>query len=454
MKKWLALILAAALLLSFAGCAGAKKEEEKEPLRVCVDMEYLALGRDVEKISEALSKIISRLVFKGGPQGVKIEMIPCGSYTKGNTEREIMISRIRTEIMAGEGPDIFIASCPSGIMMQRSEPLFTMPEKAMESGLFLPLDEYIENAQFMEWDKLAPEIMEAGRNEYGQQILPLSYTMPLTYFRESEVEHMPTDTLTWQDMLQDESGVMKAAANWIREEEYFGIFPLEGGHIDCALGKLIDHRAGELLFTEEELLQRTKEMLELADLYDDGVITSGPSHYTATINTQFKEKCEGLSFNGGIAAEEPLTMVPIYADDGGCSANIVSFAAINVNTKQPEEAFMILDFLLSLEIQQTSELYTQFLYFDSAIPVHTELMQESCPVVYSDEYLCCLDEESFASFTAVREQVTHAHFNGTFEMELDNMMMKCLQIHSGETDGDIEKVVADYYDRLGMLAAE
>ena len=91
--------------------------------------------------------------------------------------------------------------------------LFPMIEISMRSGVFLPLDTYIENAQFMEWDKLTPKVMEAGRTEEGQLVVPMAYTMPLTFYRKSEVSHTPSTEMTWDDMMADETGILRNAAS-------------------------------------------------------------------------------------------------------------------------------------------------------------------------------------------------------------------------------------------------
>lgn len=45
------------------------------------------------------------------------------------------------------------------------EPLIALPAKAMESGYFLVLDEYMEKStQFAEWDKMTRIVLEEGKN--------------------------------------------------------------------------------------------------------------------------------------------------------------------------------------------------------------------------------------------------------------------------------------------------
>ena len=96
-------------------------------------------------------------------------------------ERESQLTSIRTEILAGKGPDIFICCCPN-FNYDNSKPLFLFPNQVMERRAFLPLDSYLENAEYMEWDKLFQPVMEAGKNEEGQQLLPMSYQITAMLF--------------------------------------------------------------------------------------------------------------------------------------------------------------------------------------------------------------------------------------------------------------------------------
>lgn len=81
----------------------------------------------------------------GGPENIKLEFPPkCGD------ERDAYMTALRTEIMAGKGPDVFVALSgygnhwddPSLSRLCREDALFRFPKQAMERNIFLPLDEY------------------------------------------------------------------------------------------------------------------------------------------------------------------------------------------------------------------------------------------------------------------------------------------------------------------------
>ena len=173
MYRKISLILAVLLLITmFTGCA----EKETGPLKICVDLGSFSAvyepgrGNGMADGNQQHAMQMFEANLKGylqmnslDPIELEIEYIP--EHTpEGNPERDTMIARLRTEIMSGKGPDIFLLGCNDRDM----EPLFKVPEKNMVNGAFLPLNDYIENAQFMEFDKLVPGVMSAGQYDDEQ----------------------------------------------------------------------------------------------------------------------------------------------------------------------------------------------------------------------------------------------------------------------------------------------
>ena len=129
------------------------ENEEIDPnaLRICLDVgQELAYTERHRTILEM--DLTNAIKAAGGPENIVFDQIPFEG-----SEREITLERIRTEIMAGEGPDVFIVGS--------SNALFQIPEKAMQEGVFLTLDEYIQNAELADWDSLTQPVLEAGRTD-------------------------------------------------------------------------------------------------------------------------------------------------------------------------------------------------------------------------------------------------------------------------------------------------
>ena len=75
--------------------------------------------------------------------------------------------------------------------------LFQNPEKVMYSGTFLPLDSYIQNAKYFNPEHYNPVIMEAGKTEEGQCLLPVTYDYRISYFEEYQEEPIQMPLPSW-----------------------------------------------------------------------------------------------------------------------------------------------------------------------------------------------------------------------------------------------------------------
>lgn len=95
--------------------------------------------------------------------------------------RDQQLQRLRTEILAGKGPDIFLTDVYNHVVgdaeigkwgVEGKGPLFNFPAQAMKNRLFLPLDDYIAQAQFMEFDQLTPRLWPWARTRRDSSFSP------------------------------------------------------------------------------------------------------------------------------------------------------------------------------------------------------------------------------------------------------------------------------------------
>ena len=374
-----------------------------------------------------------------------VEYIP-----RTGAERETALDRVRTEIMSGGGPDVFIMNCAGGeVFDAQGEAIFLQPEKAMELGLFLPLDEYIENAQYAEWDKFTQAVMDGGKNWEGQQLVPLTYSVPTAIYLASDFSHTPSD-MTWEEMLQDEE-LFDTAARLGDAQTMTGIMDYP---IDYILGDLADYKEEKLAFTEEELLNHVNTVFELTyytmenDLYNEPKWSESSIGVGFNVGGPYRETKE----LNGIHEEDTFSLVPLYSDDGGCTAMVLTYAAINRNTERPQDAFNVLDCLLASSRQMNSELFREIIYRSSrnvSMPIHDEIMSEEKPVFGA---IYPLSDENFATLSAVRDQITNVQFAGQLNVTLQNMMRECLEASAaGEDYADI---VHRMYETMEQMVAE
>ncbi len=432
-----------------SGSGGSKSEAavsepaEQEPLRVFIDVEFGSnvfisvqeFLRDYETETakggktkyKSFQTVIEDL---GGLEDVEIEIPP-----KHGDERDTYLTALRTEMMAGKGPDVFV--CLSGFGAHYfenntgfcfEESLFRFPQQAMERNMFLPLDDHIEKAQFMEWDKLTPIIMEAGKNEHGQLLLPMTYTMPLGYYRSADVEYRLEDTsLTWDDMLSGGPETLLQAAN------------ISESHQSAALAPIADYEEDQLALTEEELLEYVTSRMDAGSRLGEMDLpecSNGLLHP----NNWFDQE------NG---ASDELTLVPVFSRSGGYSAIITSFAGINVNTKRPDDAFFIVDYLMSKDAQQ-SRLYTH-MTCGNAVPTMEGLMSgRGNGVSDGDGSNVYMSKNLYPEFVKLREGISGADFYTPLDRALYDMT---LEIYNNP-DKPLKDLVHKAYMNMSMELAE
>ena len=197
-------------------------------------------------------------------------------------------------------------------------------------------------------------VLNAGRNEEGQQIIPMCYAIPVAVYRAADVEHTPSKETTWVDMLESDDIALRAAAVWTDGTGFYREgMPFLSHRMpmtECILGALADYREEELLFTAEELEQRLQETVDLCERYTAGKFDAAPAHYVEYLGMEFDQDATILDIDGkefkvrnGIERTEDYTLIPLYSDDGGVTAEINAYMAINRNSKCPEEAYRVLD---------------------------------------------------------------------------------------------------------------
>ncbi len=459
MKKLTAVLLSV-FMLALVGCAEKKpnsqqSSQEPETLRIATDMGSMSkwyTGKTrVKEGSHALQQIVDH--FGGTPNGLKVELevLP----TKDG-EYQSALTHMRTEIMAGNGPDVFylsgFGSCEDSLP---TDTLFPNPEHAMASKFFLPLDKYIENARFMEWDKLDQTVMAAGQYDGSQYIMPMFYRLSMgVLHRETDAESLPSD---WQEAIASgEEDILRMYAQAVSRST--------PGFRETVFGQIADNIGEELLLDKDELFQRTKEALALYEKYPK--VPSGSKTNSGMWYINYSDY--SLYYLSG--TEDPPkgnTDFTFFAPKGtqGCvTASVEHWCAVGNSTKHPEDAFFMVDVLLSEEflscrhfwnIKNSSSVDIPLLGYPGygCIPVNTELLSNN-KKKFKD---CSIPAKQSTALAEARGDITYAYITSNVDRELDHMFIELRdRIKQGEnlTDNDIRKATDKTYSTLRMMLAE
>ncbi len=327
MKKIISLFLAALMLLTcFTGCEG--DEEGPVTLRVA------AVG-NMEHNEEWYNKLMN-LLYPEDDIELVFEYLPVG-YRDDMGEYEAQITRLRAEIMAGEGPDVFILPTwttgvtwdDAGKEVPVREPLFVDVDEAMRNRIFYRLDDLMADSEMFNLEDHEAVIMEAGRLEDGQYVLPLLYNITFSLADRAQMLDPNVSFNTFEEYANCEdhnyiNSTSKANFYWLHR-----CFP-----------NYVDYDSGKLLISPEDIA----EVFKIAGQIPDGKAL----WYESEIANGGYEAQTLYAWNSSNGAAYPLC---VPNTSGGLTADITAYTAINANTSYPEEAFKFIQILYSDEFQ-------------------------------------------------------------------------------------------------------
>lgn len=423
MKRYLSLLLAVLLLsLPLSGCKqgdapgesqAGQTEKELPTLTVLVDT---VMGGDVSSQCAALRNFLNANAAGCGEDYlVEVQALPTIDQPD---KRNPALTGVHMELLTG-GPDVFLMRNFTDTFGEFTDlkNCFPYPASAMRQRLFLPLDDYI--AQDPDWEKLRPEVMAAGQYQGSKQLVPLSFRISGALVDKELVTLSQELPMPGLDMLACGDPLLESLA--------------AQGEADL-LGVLADYEEETLSFTEEELLAVVRQVREVpwASWQEWGV----------------PERSVIRNLNLGPVNDSILTpdeeqnywMVPAYNREGGVTARVERFAAVNRNTDHPEEAWAILKALLGETGQRNLEV-TGF-----GLPVYMGLGQKGAPCAGG----WYLDEWDYRQLEGLQEQINAVEFNTPLAEEVDKLFQECGQLEESQ----VEKAVHEAYMRMQMMLAE
>lgn len=443
MKRMISLLLA--LLTTcflFSGCQSNPEESSssatpppdqsettENPLaqlpqvRLCIDLGTSVTGTFISQILDMI------------PGNMREYMLVTETVPIEQPERENTLTRLHTEILAGKGPDLFLCGGDCTFWANlNTRALFPFPEKAMQSRLFLPLDDYIANAEYTDWDQLQPAVMEAGCTDEGQQIIPLLYEVRMLAFPNSQYEQEEFQRpMTWQDMQESSNDRIRFTASCASLADTFG--------------KLADFKKDQPTFTEEELLKRVQESEALRQETNQGGFPT-----FSRPNPDFPKY--PYIWNDGISAPRPFGFgveddfvneefhfVPVYNQDGGVTATIRVYGGINRNSQYPDVAFRFFDYIMQEKLQRS---YSIPLSYSNGCPIQIGIGTESLPAQGQR-----MNDWNFDQYQAVIEEINAVNYESELNYELYKILWDIIDEEKSAADA-----VHSAYMKMCMLVGE
>ena len=387
------------MCLLLCGCGA--KEPEGEVLWVVTE----ASNSDGMNLQAEI--IAQRMEEKYDNLTVQLDILPTDAK-----DREVLLKQLRTQIMAGKGPDVYLLPTGSvlttdfltqaktirGTMRIPVEPLFLDVVQIMRDGYFLDIQSYYENDQALNTGAFKKEIMDAGVLDGSRYVLPLRFDIPVVLANMDLLESAGLN----QELL-DSSAIDLTKAILSQEN---GAANSAGIQLPANLNLLahpVDHEKEDVLITSQEIADYMRayqdwktvspsaesylvetwqrivtdrhspaylELCQVTGSSPHGIeniadfnnikdysinnvswVTAGLPLYTCRLS-------DTLQTVGMIKTEEAvghtvpeIRMFPLRSSGGVLSANIIYYGAVGSNCKAPKLAYEFLRQFLTEEFQ-------------------------------------------------------------------------------------------------------
>lgn len=175
--------------------------------------------------------------------------------------RELRLTQLRTQIMAGNGPDLYLMPTGAELISDEPErdvnieiePLFPDVQLAMRNGIFLDISEnYMADSELQSYS-LNQTVMDAGVLDGNRYVLPIRYNIPVIYTNpDLYSQNGLSEALFQADFLTIAETVLSLDT---AEETAIGL-KLPGEL--WTLGKPVSYDSGQVLLAEQEILEYLK----------------------------------------------------------------------------------------------------------------------------------------------------------------------------------------------------
>lgn len=342
-KRWISLVLALVVLLlvsAFSGCESGSDpaaQTGSETITICVD----------SQIKKMASELFAGMKADGKTTKIRFFVLSDNDAVRSN-----QMQQIRTEIMAGAGPDGFLlytpadksynltlkknVTLPDHVDTIRGEDLvpvnkdFLFPDlnAIVHKDYFYPLDDMISQSDVIDLNEFPPAVLNAGTSENGLVVLPLLYTFPVKALKSDEIDDPAFLRSFWNDSpSENEPNVRRAVFDF--------------RFLSSSFSALFDYEKEELAFSREELEKPYRFSLL-------GDSSSSFTNYTAL--SQDRPMMDATLARTWPENINEYKIYPMRNETGGITASITLSLAINANSSHAQEVFSYFEYFFREEV--------------------------------------------------------------------------------------------------------
>lgn len=207
-------------------------------------------------------------------------------------------------------------------------------------------------------------------------------------------------------------------------------------------GNYVDYEDEVPVLSEQEFLKLTEEA---AAYQEKGW------EYTAASDDAFGDiysLSDGLFTELGKDNKNTHVIFGLPNTEGGITANITMYAAVNRNSKQPAMAFSLLDLLFSEEIasgegfKEGDEYFGNLITFPEGFSIHNRVLEKECSR---------LSDEDAKAVMQMNDRINAVRYHTDLDKEM-NALFRTVSSTSDESER--ENNVSQTYNKIWMMLSE
>ena len=325
---------------------------------------FIILMEENEPLESLVKSLIAQFGIDHPDLEIELQILPGNKKQK---EREITLQRLRVEVMAGKGPDIFLL--PTGGYGENA--LFPDVNQAMHNGLFEDISEYYDADSALDKESLVTGVMDAGVLKDKRYVLPLRYDMPVAYVDVEQFESLGGNMEIFNDGILHVFDSVLSSGN---KELMLGAYcsnSLVSALTWNLLGQAVDYEENAVLLNEKELV-RFLESIQLAraagtvesDNWENLTTYTSPNNLSMLFQElEFWSDSVCMYFgsmrdildNTAYAKTQnvEIAMIPMSSVNGEIVADVTLYGAVGNGCEDVALAYEFLRTLLSEDAQLT-----------------------------------------------------------------------------------------------------
>lgn len=308
------LTVAVMCALLFSGCQETETSEKVKELNVITDA---SLRDQVEEAADQIMDLEE-------DWKIDVQILP-----ESNAEREQQIKKLRTQIMAGKGPDVYLLDTAVDNAADPKIPLLENPYKTMQSGAFAALDRYMEKDTYWEESTYKKEFLKAGQYEGKQYILPLSVEC---FVMTSD----PGAALPQGETLGDWLNEVRQSDDQQLKGAMYSLWVTAGRWFEPAA----DYEKGEVLFRKEAWQEFASSYMKIRSKEWEALSYTDESPYSIG---NMRDFCRS-------GTDKNMQIVPDI--EGRKMASVKAYGAVGMSSSYKQEAYEFLMLFLNDELEE------------------------------------------------------------------------------------------------------